>query len=265
MHWYCKGCNRAVVGILRQLAGIKVWQEKTDLAMEKFRKELSEMRMEIRSVGAVAKAAETKVKETETMARATETKLETVVESCLVEGIEKSVESKFNDKVKVVKEDVAEALEVEKRKHNIVFHGIKETVVPLESVASGDLDKSPDQEMVEELLRVGLRLDASRHIEEVQRIGRYQNGKTRPLRVKVKTLEARNEILRRAKDLKGTSEFKNVFIAPDLTRKQQEIDKDLRDKVKQFRQDGHNNVKIKQGKVIKNEPGKEVVVLYHPE
>ena len=71
--------------------------KKTDLAMEKFRKELSEMRMEIRSVGAVAKAAETKVKETETMARATETKLETVVESCLVEGIEKSMESKFND------------------------------------------------------------------------------------------------------------------------------------------------------------------------
>jgi hypothetical protein len=233
--------------------------------MEKFRKELSEMRSELRSVGEVAKSNEIKVKETETIARATETKLETVVESCLVEGIEKSVELKFNDKVKVVKEDVAEALEIEKRKHNIVFHGIKETIVPLESVVSGDLEKSPDQEMVEELLKAGLRLDASRHIEEVQRIGRYQEGKTRPLRVKVKTLEARTEILKRAKDLKGTDEFKHVFIAPDLTRKQQEIDKNLRDKVKQFRQEGHSNVKIKQGKAIKNEPGMQVVVLYHPE
>ena len=174
------------------------------------------------------------------------------------------MESRFNDTVKGVKEDVAETLEIEKRKHNIVFHGIKETVIPLEDVRN-ELGKSPDQELVEEILKSGLRLDASRHIEQVERIGRFQEGKTRPLRVKVKTLEAKNEVLRRARDLKGTDEFKNVFIAPDLTRKQQLVDKDLREKVKQFRSEGHNNVKIKQGKVVKNEPGKELVILYRPE
>jgi hypothetical protein len=199
------------------------------------------------------------------MAKATDVKLETVVESCLVEGIEKSVELKFNDKVKVVKEDVAEAMEVEKRKNNIVFHGVKETIVTLEEIGSTELGKSPDQEMVEEILRVGLRLDATRHIEEVQRIGRYIDGKTRPLRVKIKTVEAKNEVMKRARDLKDTEQFKRVFIAPDLTRKQQTVDKDLREKVKSFRQDGHSNVKIKQGKVIKNEPGKEVVILYQPQ
>jgi len=61
--------------------------------------------------------------------------------------------------------------------------------------------KSPDQEMVEEILRVGLRLDASRHIEEIQRIGWFTAGKVRPLKVKVKTFEARNEILIRAQEL----------------------------------------------------------------
>jgi hypothetical protein len=204
-------------------------------------------------------------KTTEAMAKATDTKLETIVESCLVEGIEKSVESKFNDQAKVVKEDVAEALEIEKRRSNLVFHGLKETVVSLDQIGDTVLDKSPDQEMVEEVLKAGLRLDASRHLEEVQRIGRYVEGKTRPLRVRVKTIEAKNEILKRARDLRDTEQYKQVYIAPDLTRKQQTVDKDLRDKLKQFRAEGHENVKIKQGKVVKNESGKGVVVLYQPQ
>ena len=261
LHWYCKGCNRAVVGILKSLAGIKAWQERTEKELDIFRKDIAEIRKELKTVGNIARAAETQVKVTETMAKATETKLETVVS----EGIEKTVESKFSDKVKVVKEDVAEALEMEKRRANIVFHGIKESVVTLDQLGGNILDKSPDQDAVEEILKTGLRLDATRHIEEVQRIGRYTEGKTRPLRVRVKTIEAKIEILKRARDLKQSEEYKHIFIAPDLTRKQQLVDKDLREKLKQLRSDGEENVKIKQGKIIKNEAGKGVVVVYQPQ
>ena len=267
MHWYCSSCNRSVVNILKTLAGIKSWQEKTDQELLAVKKELASVKAELKAVGLVARSAETMVKATDTLAKATEVKLETVVESCLVEGIDKSVESKVNDKVKVVKEDVAEAMEIERRKNNIVFHGIKdwkEAVVSLDELGSRDLQRSPDQEVVEEILKAGLHLDATRHIVEVQRIGRYVEGKSRPLRVRVKTVEAKNEVLKRARDLKNVEEFKHIFIAPDLTRRQQAVDKELRDKVKQFRSEGQNNVKIKHGKVIKNEPGKEVVVLYQP-
>lgn len=58
------------------------------------------------------------------------------------------------------------------------------------------------------------------------------------LRVRVKTVEAKNEILKMARDLKQCDEYKRVFIAPDLTRKQQLMDKDLRKKLKQRRSDG---------------------------
>jgi len=87
-------------------------------------------------------------------------------------------------------------------------------------------------------------------------------GKCRPLRVRIKTFEARNEVLKRARDLIESEEFKNIFIAPDLTRKQQQVDKDLREKVKKFRSEGHSGVRIRQGKIIKNESGNQVVVLY---
>jgi len=103
-----------------------------------------------------------------------------------------------DSKVKVMKEDVAESLEIDKRKCNLVFHGVKES-----GPDSLDTDmKSPDQDFIEEILKVGLHLDAYRHIEEIQRIGRYSEGKIRPLRVKIRTFDTRNEILKRARDLK---------------------------------------------------------------
>ena len=55
---------------------------------------------------------------------------------------------------------------------------------------------------------------------------RAATDKVKPTRIKVKTLKGRSEILRCAKNLKDGS-FKRVYISPDLTRRQQEIDKDL--------------------------------------
>ena len=98
----------------------------------------------------------------------------------------------------------------------------------------------------------------------MQRIGRYSAGKQRSLRVRVKTLEARNEILKRAGSLKETNSFTRVFIAPDLTRAQQVIDKELRDRVKKFKEEGQTGVRIKAGKIIKNIEGGQVQILYQP-
>ena len=85
------------------------------------------------------------------------------------------------------------------------------------------------------------------------------------MRVRVRTFEARNEILKHARNLKDYSEFRKIYIAPDLTRKQQLVDKDLRVNLKKFREDGsHENVRIKGGKVVKNGQGNQMVVLYQP-
>ena len=203
------------------------------------------------------------VESVEALAKVTDVKLESAIEAKLVESLGRQVESSVEGKVKSMKDDVAETMEIEKRRNNIVFHGVKETeVTKLDSLGDNVLEKSPDLELVEEILKSGLRLDASRHIEEVQRIGRYTRGKIRSLRVRIKTFEARNEILRRARELKESEEFKKVFIAPDLTRKQQATDKDLREHVKKFRDEGQDGVKIKSGKVVKNGPENQVVFFF---
>ena len=58
------------------------------------------------------------------------------------------------------------------------------------------MSKSPDQETVEEVIKKGLQVDATRHIEEVSRIGKFSTDKCRPLRVVLKSHEAKVEIMK---------------------------------------------------------------------
>jgi len=82
----------------------------------------------------------------------------------------------------------------------------------------------------------------------------------------VKSLEGEVEIIKRPKQLKDSSDFKRVFISPDLTRKQQLEDKELRDKLKAFRQNDHSGAKIiiKGGKIIMEQVGGQKNILFEP-
>ena len=84
------------------------------------------------------------------------------------------------------------------------------------------------------------------------RVGRLIEGKLRPVRVVIKSLDGKREILARAKHLKEHDKFKRMFISPDLTRKQQEVDKTLRVELKRLREGGEPEAKIKAGKIVKN-------------
>jgi hypothetical protein len=162
------------------------------------------------------------------------------------------MDSQVRKTVMVVKEDVEEALEMERRKMNLVIHGVPET------------DAEQDIEQVAEILGTGLHMDFERHVATLVRIGKFEENKSRPLRMVVKSLDGKKEILSRAKELKNVEQFKKMFISPDLTRKQQRVDKELRTELKKFREQGEDTAKIRYGKIIKNVSGKEIV-LYQVE
>jgi hypothetical protein len=107
-----------------------------------------------------------------------------------------------------------------------------------------------------------LHMDFTRNVDKVERIGRLVEGRVRPLRVMLKRLEGKKEILARAKLLKEVEKFKKMFISADLTRKQQEKDKELRRQLKLIRETGVMGARIKNGKVIKNETGGRESVLF---
>ena len=88
-----------------------------------------------------------------------------------------------------------------------------------------------DKDTLDEILRKGLKFDSSRHAEEASRAGRFPSDKIIPIRVKLVGIESKKEILL------SSGKFNKVFIAPDLIKKQQEHDKDLREHVKLFREE----------------------------
>ena len=89
-------------------------------------------------------------------------------------------------------------------------------------------------------------------MDRIIRIGRrVSEQKPRPLKMVLKTMDSRKEILAQAKSLKESAEFSKVFIMPDLTRKQQEQDKHLRQQLKKIRDEGEPTAKIKYGKIVK--------------
>ena len=55
----------------------------------------------------------------------TDTKIEVLIESKLVEPVDNKVVAEVKDRIKVVKEDVDGKLEIERRKYNLIFHGVK--------------------------------------------------------------------------------------------------------------------------------------------
>ena len=67
--------------------------------------------------------------------------------------------------------------------------------------------------------------------------------------------------MKKAKTLKEDRKFEKIFVSPDLTRKQQEEDKTLRDKLKEFRNQGMLGIKISKGCIVR-EQGNSREVLY---
>ena len=128
-----------------------------------------------------------------------------------MEHVQVNITHKVDDKLKCMKDDMSETLESERRRDNLIFHGIKEE----------DNDDGV-RHLIDEILGSGLNLDPNRHIEQICRIGRRASCKIRPVCIKTKSEESNVEILQREKQLKDHVSFKRVFITPDLTRKQQD-------------------------------------------
>ena len=170
-----------------------------------------------------------------------------------VSQLKSGMENRLTTTVQEVKEDIEESWEIERRKMNIIIHGVK------------DEDAEKDLTALTDLFEDGLKLVFDRHVDKVVRLGRVANEeKPRPIKVILKRVDCRKEILIRAKSLKESDRFKKVFITPDLTRKQQEVDKELRKQLRKFKDDGEVGAKIQHGKVVKNLSSGQVVVLYQP-
>jgi hypothetical protein len=252
IHFYCGRCDKAAGSILKTVLGIQRKQENMAVELSRVKDEVTGIANRTvvmqNQLDGVVHHFEREIKEI----KEGQSRVSVAVERDVTETEVKKMQSQLDSTVREMKEEMEENLEIERRKMNIIIHGLT------------DKDGEDDVGEVIKLMEEGLKLDYSRHVEGMVRIGRrISEQKPRPLKIMLTRAESRKEILIRAKDLKGIEMYSRVFITPDLTRKQQEKDRELRWHLKKAKEEGHQNVRIRYGKVVKNEDGRESV-LYQP-
>ena len=80
------------------------------------------------------------------------------------------------------------------------------------------------------------------------------------VRVICQDIETRRGILKGANKLRTVEGYERTYISPDLTKSQQEVDKRLRDKLRELRVQ-HKEAKINNGEIIIFESGTRIVLF----
>ena len=153
LHWHCVECNKNAVGMLKLIKVMQERQDKMENKISKLKKEINGVKkfaddaskkcMEImrKEMANVVKSMIENMNEIKTSLAQEATKLETAIEAKFVDSVGKeemfSCVRELREEVVVISNEankavekkiifVAEELEIEKRKNNLIFFGIKE-------------------------------------------------------------------------------------------------------------------------------------------
>ena len=131
-----------------------------------------------------------------------------------------------------------------RRANNIVVFGLDEPTVV------GKAEKEEEElKGLNEVLSEGLRVNVG--VAQITRLGEpRQDGKERPLLVRLNSPKEKWEIVKRAKQLNG-GRFRKVIVVPDKNREEREHDKYLAEQLRVKRSRGETGWKIRRGELIK--------------
>ena len=173
-------------------------------------------------------------------------------------GLERMVEEKINEKIKESKRDIMATINEEmeekfenfRRRKNLIVYGIPE-------IENEDENKKneTDHAHIKNLLNE-LKTNVKNY--ETSRIGRkIMDGKVRPIRIELNRESDKFEVLKKLENLRHTKNrtLKKAIITTDMSFKQREANKLLKEELKERRQAGEMNIKIRKGKIVKEGGG----------
>ena len=199
--WACKSCQSATQSLNKKV----VLMEKKILQIEKTISEQAD------SIAANEEKMDT-----------LSNKVEEIQEACdpaaTSEKIEASLFSELNER--------------ESKKRNIIVYKAEES-----TDRDGDQRKSHDVAIVTEIGKtIGVDINNVRDIAFTARLGQKKDGLERPLLVGLKREQKKVEILDKARKL-AKSRFEHVSLAPDLTKRQREEEKNMKEKMDKLNAD----------------------------
>ena len=129
-----------------------------------------------------------------------------------------------------------EALDIERRKFNLVINGMP----VLNDTSDVDLVKSLLEDPV-------LEVTGTVHVNNVQRVGNKGL-----MIISFEDLDSKRSVLKSAHKLRSSSipAHKDIYISPDLTKKQRQAEYNLRVELKMRKDNGETGLKISKGKII---------------
>ena len=139
-------------------------------------------------------------------------------------------------------------LDKEKRKLNLVVHNLPEPEGETFQERSAK-DATLFTSMIKEVFKLSVAPLKS------FRVGKKLQGKSRLLIVTLDGMSTKYDILKLAPQLRNSENYSNVYINPDMTQKEREQGKKLRDELVARRKAGELNITIRRGKIIHTDHG----------
>ena len=131
----------------------------------------------------------------------------------------------------------------EKKKLNVIVHNVPES-----SKETHYQRCDEDGSMFQKIVRNELKLNVK--ITNAYRVGKKAEDKPRLLVITVEDSDSKHEILRMSSQLRDSANWSNVYITPDLTWKEREAARNLRQELGRRRANGEENLFIRQGKIV---------------
>ena len=144
--------------------------------------------------------------------------------------------------------DIDEYQDRERRKNNLIVYGIKE------SKSNDPQTRKEEDTKVIKSITDALRVNDVA-VSKIIRLGQPRDNegeKPRPILLALEDNRKKRLILNNAKKLREIEGWNSIFISPDLTWKEREEGKKLRDQLRTLREEGKNDYIIKRGKIVKN-------------
>ena len=171
----------------------------------------------------------------------------------IVSGLrsELNKETKKRDEIqenfeKKVKEIINEEKEKDKRKNNIIVHGLPEVGQTKEAVAENDLES-----LTEFFAPIANDIVLVSDDVEMFRIGQKVDNKIRPIKIKFqKNTGLREKVYKAKKDGKILEKFEKVKVVPDRTRLEAEEYRKLVNELIQRKNNGEKNIAIRGMKIV---------------
>ena len=265
LHWYCPICNIASGKLKDQVTVLQAnylelqSQLETVNAKQKAQdEEMTEIKVDLKSKFDNLQAQIDELKKT---------KPSTPSELPIENGNPSSpidvprIKSIITHEINELKRDEEEIKLQEKKKNNLIFFKFpEETFDTHDELMINDFNKLKEACQPIEL--------KEKDISQLFRVGKKENGKTRPILVTFKEEELRMKILKKSRDMEITTEdgeLIKVSVSTDKTPKQRETERKLRQEIAERKANGETDLVIRNEKIVpfRRSAQKTWAMLFH--